>query len=96
MVLVHTVLMIAALQYSLKSEELITPALFCFKIALAICGPYIHVSYKCKQNKNTTLRMGEIFANKTTDKELIFKIYKHLLQLKIKKKIQSKVDRRSK
>ena len=45
----------------------------------------MHSKGNYKQDKKTTLRMGEIFANESTDKGLIFKIYKQLVQLTIKK-----------
>ena len=38
-----------------------------------------------KQGEKTTLRMGEIIANETTDKRLISKIYKQLMQLNARK-----------
>ena len=43
-----------------------------------------------KQNEKTACGMGEIPANDVTDKGLISKIYKQLIQLYIKKSIQSK------
>ena len=38
-----------------------------------------------KQGEKTTLRMGVIIAKETTYKELISKIYKHLIQLNTRK-----------
>ena len=49
-----------------------------------------------KQDEKTTLRMGEIIANGTNDKGLVFKIYKQLMQLNIRKATQSKVEGRPK
>ena len=45
----------------------------------------LHSKEKYKQNEKTTLRMGENIANKTTDKRLIFKIRKQLIQLTLRK-----------
>ena len=42
------------------------------------------------KTKRQPLEWEKIFANKATDKELISKIYKQLMQLNIKKKTQSK------
>ena len=38
-----------------------------------------------KQGEKKAFRMGEIIANEATDKELISKIYKQLLQLNFRK-----------
>ena len=38
-----------------------------------------------KQGEKTDFRMGEIVANEATDKQLISKIYKQLLQLNSRK-----------
>ena len=50
-----------------------------------------------KQNKETINRLGEIFANDVTDKRLISKIHKQLIQLNNKKQTtQLKMGRRPK
>ena len=45
----------------------------------------LHSKGNHKQGEKTTLRMGKIIAKGTTDKELISKIYKHLIQLNTRK-----------
>ena len=51
-----------------------------------------------KQSEKTPLRMGEIIANKTIDKELTSKIYKQFMQLNARKNEQpnQKVGKRPK
>ena len=45
----------------------------------------MHSKGSYKQGEKTTLRMREITANETTDKGLISKIYKQLIQLNARK-----------
>ena len=45
----------------------------------------MHSKGNYKQGEKTTLRMGEIIANETTDKGLISKIYKQLTQFNTRK-----------
>ena len=45
----------------------------------------MHNEGNYKQGEKTAFRMGEIIANKATDKELISKIYKQFLQLNSRK-----------
>ena len=45
----------------------------------------MHSEENYKQGEKTTLRMGELIANETTDKGLISKIHKQLIQLNTRK-----------
>ena len=45
----------------------------------------MHNEGNYKQGEKAAFRMVEKIANKTTDKELIFKIYKQLMQLNTRK-----------
>ena len=45
----------------------------------------MHNEGNCKQGEKTAFRVREIIANKVTDKELISKIYKQLMQLSSRK-----------
>ena len=46
----------------------------------------MHSKGNYKQGEKTTLTIGKIIANETTDKELISKIYKQLIQLNARKR----------
>ena len=56
----------------------------------------MHSKVNYKQGGKTTLRMGNIIANKTTEKGFISKIYKQLVQLNIRKTTQSRNRQRPK
>ena len=45
----------------------------------------LHNKGNYKQGEKTAFRMGKIIANEATDKQLISKIYKQLLQLNSRK-----------
>ena len=49
-----------------------------------------------QQNEETTSEWEKIFANDENDKRLISKMYKHLIQLKIKKHPKNKMSIRLK
>ena len=69
-----------------------------FKIShcRSVYQKFLHSIGNHKQNEKQTHRMGEIFAKHATDKGLLSKTYKQLIQLNIKKQSIQKMDRISK
>ena len=61
-----------------------------FILVLKSCKSFCTPKKTIKQTKRQPSKWEKIFANKATDKGLISKVYKQLMQLNIKKKNQSK------